>query len=310
MRRVLTLLDGSDLTASILPDAQRLAGPGGEIFLIRDVSNQGRIDECETRMARAEAGLRRLATVLSEDGTTVRTHVSFHGEPIAAVTDAIRTFDPDAVAAVTHARSGLDRMFHGSVSWWLLEHCPVPVLLRHVDEPPVPESAEGAELRRNILVPLDGSALAESALPLACSLAQEWDAILYLVRVMPDELAPRRMSPKEQLSSLTLPQPSLMRSAREYLDAIALLCPVTVHRAALYGKPVDVIEELAKLWWITDIVLASHGRTGIDRVTFGSVTEDLIKRSHLPIIVVPSPQTAHRMSRPLTETGALGYTRR
>jgi nucleotide-binding universal stress UspA family protein len=296
MRRVIALLDGSELAASILPDARRLAGTGGELILIRDVSERGTLHECEMRIADAEIELRPIVAALASEGIRAGMHVSSYGEPIEAIKDAIKTREPDAAAAVTHARSGLDRLRHGSVSWWLLEHSPVPVLLRHLDGVPIPAAPDAAELRRNILVPLDGSVMSESALPLACSLAEEWDAALYLTQVVPFDALPRMLTLKDQLAGAMLPQSIPMRKAREYLEEIAQHCRGTVHRAAIYGAPVETLAQLAREWWITDIVLASHGRTGFDRVATGSISEDLIKQVHVPVIVVPGVRSRDRIS--------------
>src|SRR5437764_251138 len=80
----------------------------------------------------------------------------------------------DFVACATHGRSPLGRLVHGGVAWHALAHSTVPVLLRRIDEKPHYASIFAEP--RKIMVPLDGSELAETALPLAAELAEEWDA--------------------------------------------------------------------------------------------------------------------------------------
>jgi nucleotide-binding universal stress UspA family protein len=50
----------------------------------------------------------------------------------------------------------------------------------------------------------------------------------------------------------------------------------------------EALIEAVDDWGITDVVMASHGRTGLARVILGSVADELIQRLHLPIIVIPA----------------------
>lgn len=166
-----------------------------------------------------------------------------------------------------------------------------------------------ADLRRNILVPLDGSDVAESALPLACMLATEWEGVLSLVQVVPGDTVAARLGPNEQLASSALMQTLLLREARSYLAGVARSCAMTVNWAAVYGKPVETLSTLVREWWITDVVMGSHGRIGLDRITLGSVAEDLIKSLKVPVIVVPGTATGHRIQPRSHALGALTYVR-
>ena len=167
----------------------------------------------------------------------------------------------------------------GSIAWRALLRSAVPVLVRHVEEGIVshPEPAQ-----RRILVPLDGSTLAEKALPLATELAAEWRAPLYLVRVVPDPVT------AETIAVEAADDPE---AAKGHLDAIANRLPGSVQASVLTGSVVEALVEAVDKETITDIVMTSHGRTGLSRVIVGEVADELIHRLHCPIVVIPPLMT-------------------
>jgi nucleotide-binding universal stress UspA family protein len=148
----------------------------------------------------------------------------------------------------------------------------VPVLLRH----PVADgkSAAANPEQRRILVPLDGSPLAQEALPLAQELAAEWQAPIDLVRVVPD-----------------LPAGTSTEPAQEYLTSIRYTMTGKVQEHVLNGNPVEELVAFVHGARVTDVVMASHGRTGLARVFLGSVAHEIVRRLSLPVIVVPALST-------------------
>src|SRR5207247_1002867 len=82
-------------------------------------------------------------------------------------------------------REGPDRWFHGSVAEAVVHGSTVPVMLVRADQTPNPEALEWDEPA--LIVPLDGSQLAENALPFAAQLAQHIGARIMLVGVVPKE---------------------------------------------------------------------------------------------------------------------------
>ncbi len=64
---------------------------------------------------------------------------------------------------------------------------------------------------------------------------------------------------------------------------------VTVEATVEIGKPSDVIINFAKERQVDLIVMATHARSGISHFFIGSVTEDTIRRSTIPILVIPVP---------------------
>ena len=288
MRRILVPLDGSELSASILPDACRAAGPDGEILLIRDDAaltvnpETGRNARRPSR--EADNWLEEKAESLRREGFRVEVKLMSMPNAAACIDRAAEEFDVDMIACATHGRGPLGRLAHGAVAWHALAHSSVPVLMRHgLTQPPTSPEPK----RRHILVPLDGSTFAETALPLAAELAREWQASMTLVRVIPD--SPARSRP---YAWYELP-PEYAQVEREdaaaYLQGIEQQLELPVETKLLTGPTVpDALIHATSAWNITDIVMASHGRTGLSRVILGSVTDALVQRLHCPIIVVPS----------------------
>jgi len=141
---------------------------------------------------------------------------------------------------------------------------------------------------RNILVPLDGSSLSEKALPLALQIARRAGATLRLTCVLAPPVA---NSPPAH--------PGLPRDEQEALDMAAWRVRQAVAgniRQADYGKKVltsliegpvaTTLSEHASGVGADLIVMTTHGRGTMSRFWLGSVTDELIRRSTIPILVV------------------------
>lgn len=174
-----------------------------------------------------------------------------------------------------------------------LAHSSVPVLIRHVDEAADAPDAQDVDLPRRILVPLDGSRLAEKALPLAQELATEWHASMWLAQAVPDTQTPSRESMIAPAPGLYQPAdlsqlyPDAKSAAQEYLAQVAHGISGEVHAEVSSGPPVYTLTRLVDEWSITAVVLASHGRTAVAQFFLGSVAYELVHHLRCPVIVVP-----------------------
>src|SRR5947209_2957202 len=97
MRRVLVPLDGTQFSNSILPEAQRLAGDGGVLILLRDpidmVSDPGGVDDTEDDATQdALASLELVAEPLRLNGMSVETHAVVRADPADAIGMAAHTY--------------------------------------------------------------------------------------------------------------------------------------------------------------------------------------------------------------------------
>jgi nucleotide-binding universal stress UspA family protein len=124
-----------------------------------------------------------------------------------------------------------------------------------------------------LLVPLDGSPLAAAALPTARTLATSLNASILLVRAIPLSEGSAGVKP-----------------AHEYLAGVADELrqdgSFTVSTCLEPGSPADAIVEAATREGADLVVMATHGRSGIERALVGSVAERLLARSPIPLVVL------------------------
>jgi nucleotide-binding universal stress UspA family protein len=137
---------------------------------------------------------------------------------------------------------------------------------------------------RTLVVPLDGSQLAERALPYAIKVAQATRGRLVLMRAA-TVAAPGSLDGAEWESD----QASAVAEALEYLrdicDSISGQV-AAVEIAAAYGPASDSIVETVNDYDADGVVMATHGRTGVAHLLFGSVTEAILARSSVPVFAV------------------------
>jgi nucleotide-binding universal stress UspA family protein len=152
---------------------------------------------------------------------------------------------------------------------------------------------------KKILVPLDGSKLAECVLPHVESLATcSPGAEVMLVSVTERVIGFRAMDDSSQpLGERLVPEAvgKEEREARKYLDRIAKTLAgkgVKVLTEVLLGKPAEEITLFATNEGCDLIVMASHGRSGPSRWTHGSVAEKVFRTNSAPILMIKAPGCA------------------
>jgi nucleotide-binding universal stress UspA family protein len=135
---------------------------------------------------------------------------------------------------------------------------------------------------QTILVPLDGSVLAEAALRPAVGLARDYEAKLVLIRAAEAHTLP--------LADPTAAQVEAVRGAEEYLAEVrerltrAGLADVEV--SVWYGPPAEAIADAARYRAVDLIVMSSHGRSGLGRLVLGSVAETVLRTIDTPVFLV------------------------
>jgi nucleotide-binding universal stress UspA family protein len=146
---------------------------------------------------------------------------------------------------------------------------------------------------RRALVPLDGSPLAEGVLPLLLKIARPLDMSIRLLRVLepPSTAIGDGMRP-----SLLADPESRVREAEDYLAASAaslraLGTDVTVE--VRHGRPDEQIVEAARETGADLIAMSTHGRSGLGRLLFGSVAEQVLRNADVPVFLMR--QTESRM---------------
>lgn len=176
-------------------------------------------------------------------------------------------------------RTGLKRLMMGSVTARVIGHAPCNVLV-------VPKAAHPEF--RNILIATDGSQYAGAATAAAIEMAKRNKGSLTVISVVPAELATPTdidfaMGQKELIAEKE------MQYAEKNATAVknaATQAGIPVRAFVMSGRPADTIVETANEKKADLIVLGSHGRTGLEKLIMGSVTERVIVLSSCAVMVV------------------------
>ena len=138
---------------------------------------------------------------------------------------------------------------------------------------------------KRILLPLDGSALAEQALPHAVAHADHFRAELILLRV----LVPIPRPPTAAPGPLKTAEEVTMKITREYLERLAADVQerdIRVKLATTVGRPHLQIIEYAETNQVDLIVICSRGQSGLSRWLMGSVSDRVVRGANVPVLLV------------------------
>ncbi|HUX87958.1 MAG TPA: universal stress protein [Chloroflexota bacterium] len=309
IKRLLVGLDGSHFAEGALPYAEALARASDALVtLVRVVPNlseapqpppdDGEPQEREAsprvfaallespredrnRRHEAEHYLDEIAAHLMGNKVRSETALGF-GDPAQFIIDEALARAANLIILGTHGRSGLGRWIYGSVADQVMRHAPVPVLL-------VPNNSRAWPRTRppRILVPLDGSPVANEAIGSAKELAELLGAEMTLVGAVPPPIYAYTYAdmPQEIPEQLDDEQVDLHR----YLEEVANDLRTTgriVRTEVAFDSPVSAISDIARQKEIDLIVMSTHGSGGVTRLVIGSVANGVIRRVNVPVLVV------------------------
>jgi nucleotide-binding universal stress UspA family protein len=302
-RSILVPLDRSPLAERALTVAARIAQQGGGGLVLALVHEAPPIpfDSPDPALvASAEATMRRLEAEYLEDievglrtrGIQVASVTTLSGEIGPSLAAHARSLGVDLVVMATHGRGGVQRLWLGSVADYLVRHLETPLLLVRAGE--VADHAASTIGAGQVLVPLDGSPLAEEALGPATELARLWDLDLSLLRVVhPVTFVPPAGLPVPTTYDRELTDAALGEAkdyVRDVIEDLRAHGFRAIGAAVIGWNPVDTILEIARPEQVALVALASHGRGGLSRLALGSVADKLIRAAHVPVLVYrPSP---------------------
>ncbi len=316
-RKMLVLLDGSELAEVVFPFAKELAASLDlEVFLLQVYGARGR-ELVPAHRAYIESAAERLAAQVEDvqDRLGVpaeERRAEVHGELADGhYADEILRFaeerEVELILMASHGRSGIRRWRMGSVADKVLRASKLPVLFVHAgvtDAVPYDKWPS-----KSLIVPLDGSEKAESVLPhvetLATQRAIEPIAVT-LLRVCDPPIAPSYYSP--ELSGVPLNWGEFMeqeitrckQAATEYLATTAKRLAdqgVKVKSEVLVGKAADEIIDFANKEPYSIVVMATHGRSGLSRLVYGSVAESVLLGIPNPILLAKPVPTEPQQSK-------------
>lgn len=143
---------------------------------------------------------------------------------------------------------------------------------------------------KRILLTLDGSEMAEQALPVTISQAKCFQSELFLLRVI-TPLTKSYPPGKATLSTFEYAEKQLAMIANEYLEKIASEIQeenLTTKIATRIGVPYQEILKFSQENDVDLIIMCTRGESGFTRWLVGSITEHVIRGSRIPVLIIPA----------------------
>lgn len=317
-REVVVPLDGSELAEEVLPHvAEMIRGRDSQVYLLsvtpmmRGVAssivdshpNAGERQRVEQELKKY---LRKVGRRLEPVAAEVEVAVRF-GRPADEVLAFADNVGADLIAMTTHGRSGIRAWIFGSVADRIMRGATCPVLLVRAGQ---------AQLRttyQRILVPLDGSELAEQILPYVKAFIRSPQSLglvsdrvpgrgatrIFLISVLTTGLGDRTVAlltsypPGLQLSTTALRYAEV--EMRRYLRSVAAVLRdhgAIVHVEVRQGAPADEILDYAAEVEADLISMTTHGLSGLSRWVYGNVAGKVLQGAHSPVLLVrPASET-------------------
>jgi nucleotide-binding universal stress UspA family protein len=288
--KIVVPLDGSQAAEVVLPFLKNIAVKFASDIALVSVSEISAPDVKHLYFSYLEVVRNKIENELLEcmPSKDIRIHSEFlPGHPAREILHYSTQHQMDLIIMASKGSSGLSPWILGNIAAKVLRAASQPVLL-------VRSSSNGNRHEKGsikkILVPLDGSTRGAMALPYVEALARATQAeiILFRVVVIPDNHA------IYSGAYVVIPQPDELKGeAIKYLSGMARPLQesgLKVSGIIGWGVPADAIIEYAKSNDVDLIAMSTHGRTGIGKWVFGSVTDKVLHAGDTPVLVVRSLQ--------------------
>ena len=207
------------------------------------------------------------------------------GSPAETILESTSKDQDTLIAMATHGRSGAKRFLLGSVAEKVLRGTTNPLfLVRAAAAKTTPQ-----RIINSIVVPLDGSSLAEQILPTVSNWAQALDLEVTLIRTF-EFPASSYYGSEEDLPDYDAFREEARKQAAAYLkqkeESLVGEGVRTVSTLTLEGPAAAEIIRYAQTSPRAVIAMSTHGRSGVRRWMLGSVTEKVVRHSDDPVLIV------------------------
>ena len=284
--KALVPFDGSTQVDRLLPYVARFTGGLDMPLVLASVLAPGPTPTLEQRRQEVEQHLQEIVTRLAGAGVEATAVVAV-GRPVQEIVRLVEQEGCNLLlllprGEVAHAWGAL-----GNITEKIMQASPVPILTIPSQEAAL-EQSDGAPIT-TVIVPLDGSSLAEMALPYAEELAQKLTANVMLIRAV---------SQSDVYIGTMLDAPyvdphaieAADSEATDYLEKIADKLRAdgfAVRSQLLQTQPAPGIVALAGQTPQSLITLTTHGRSALARWFMGSVAEEVVETAETPVLVIP-----------------------
>jgi nucleotide-binding universal stress UspA family protein len=285
--RLLVPLDGSSAAETILPYTEEIASKFGAEIILVSVSEHAVEERDHLYRTYLERTTEHVERQLEDWGAKEKVKLKYEvliGKPAGEI---LRYADENDVSIITMAswgRSGQGPWLLGNIAAKVLRATSKPVLLTR--RSPETATLHKRRLVERILVPLDGSVTGEAAIPQAETLAQALGAELVLFHVVEPFTG---WIGSEAFAMYPEKEEERSEAAVAYLDRVekelqekGLSTSSWVDLGTASGKILEYAEANA----IDLIAMSTHGRSGIGRWVFGSVTDKVLHAGDTPVLVV------------------------
>ncbi len=295
-KHILVPLDGSRMAEAALPAANLLSKKFNGIITLfhviersapREVHGQPHLKNAEE----ATAYLKDIARRALPEGVQVDFHV--HTTEVDNVAESIvehaDELNHDVIVMCSHGRGQALHLFLGSIAEKVISKGSLPVLVIRPDK--------GGNIPafscKALLLPLDGDPDHAQAVPASRELAKMCGAVIHLAVVIPSlgDLSGERAVTSRFLPGTTTKILEIsVQNADEYLQGqLKLLRSQGLEASAhiLRGDPATLIDDAARQFQIDLIIMATHGKSGIDAFWTGSVSHKVSGRSRVPVLLIP-----------------------
>jgi nucleotide-binding universal stress UspA family protein len=292
--RILVPLDGSSTAENVLPYVSEIASRFGSQVVLARVCEPATTIKTRSYLSDATEKMKKqLEDWQARDETEVHSELRV-GNPALQILNLASEIDCNlTVIASRGATAGGEAPWPlGNIAGKVVRASPVPVLL--VKKPVGDEALKTKKLIKKILLPLDGSELGEAALPLAGTLARILQAEIILFQVIePLNYALSEYNAGGNPSWLAEYEKAMESTDVDYLNGIKEIMQTKVPDitiATATGSAADEIIDFAEANSIDLIAMATHGRSGISKWVFGSVTDKVLHAGDKPVLVVRSKE--------------------
>jgi nucleotide-binding universal stress UspA family protein len=141
---------------------------------------------------------------------------------------------------------------------------------------------------KKVILPTDLSENADAAAPYAVDLAQRSDGTIHLVHVMEDAVFYESAASRDALPAdwMTANRRDHEARLKEKAQALAKKSKVKVVDVIIQGHPATELVKYAKKEKADCVVIATHGRTGLDLFLYGSVAERVVRTCECPVMSI------------------------
>jgi nucleotide-binding universal stress UspA family protein len=309
-KKIAVTLDGSPLAEKALPYAVKLANLlNTELLLLRIADLpplvSDNVDHELEAIESAEAYLKSVEKVISDStkplfipAERLQPLVAY-GKPEFEISEIVPFEEADLLIMTTHGRKGLARLTQGSISSKVLHQISIPVILikpeNLKEEIPLENlmssltSFDASEV--NILMTVDGSPESESIVAPTVEFAKKVGASIYLFTVVLPPM-PVEMGSVSTGYGFGDEAEKLLEQANEYikkLEAKIAEQGVKVVSKVSLADPAAEIVQYAQEIQATMISMSTHARGKLGQLVMGSVADEVMRESHLPVMLKHMP---------------------